>query len=261
MGTPEHVLKHNRKAWDLEVANGNPWTVPASPELIARARQGDWQIVLTPTKPVPAIWFPDLKGCRVLCLASGGGQQGPILSAAGADVTVLDNSPRQLQADIDVARREELDLKAVDGDMADLSIFGDSTFDLIVHPVSNCFVPNILPVWHEAFRVLSLGGRMMAGFIHPVDFLFDEDLAERGIFQLKYRMPYSDLTSISAAERTARYGADELYEFGHTLSDQIGGQIDAGFLLAGFYEDAAEDEKINAYMPNFIATLAVKPPV
>lgn len=260
MGTPEHVLKHNRKAWDQEVANGNPWTVPASPEMIARARHGDWQIVLTPTKSVPAAWFPDLKGCRVLCLASGGGQQGPILSAAGADVTVLDNSPRQLQADIDVAHREELDLKAVDGDMADLSIFGDSTFDLIVHPVSNCFVPNILPVWHEAFRVLSPGGRMMAGFIQPVDFLFDEDLAERGIFQLKYRMPYSDLTSISAAERTARYGADELYEFGHALSDQIGGQIDAGFVITGFYEDRGQEDKdpVVPYMATCIATRAVK---
>ena len=72
-------------------------------------------------------------------------------------------------------------------------------------------------------------------------------------------MPYSDLSSLSAAERMARYGADELYEFGHTLTDQIGGQLDAGFLLAGFYEDVSDDEKINAHMPNFIATLAVKP--
>jgi SAM-dependent methyltransferase len=260
MPTPEQVLKHNRKAWDLEVENGNPWTIPVSPEVIARVRSGDWQIVLTPTKPVPASWFPEIKGCRVLCLASGGGQQGPIFSAAGADVTVLDNSPRQLQADLDVARREGLDLKAVDGDMADLSAFADGSFDLIVHPVSNCFVPDILPVWREAFRVLRPGGRLMAGFIHPVDFLFDEDLAEQGIFQLKYKMPYSDLASISPAERTARYGADELYEFGHTLSDQIGGQLDAGFLLAGLYEDTSEDEKIADYMPNFIATLAVKPP-
>lgn len=259
MGTPEHVLNHNRKAWNLEVENGNPWTIPASPETIARARLGDWKIFLTPTRSVPAAWFPELGGCRVLCLASGGGQQGPILAAAGADVTVLDNSPRQLQADINVARREGLDLKAVDGDMADLSAFMDGSFDLIIHPVSNCFVPDILPVWREAFRVLRPGGRLMTGFIHPVDFLFDEDLSEQGIFQLKYQMPYSDLTSISAVERTARYGADELYEFGHTLSDQIGGQLDAGFLLAGFYEDVSEDEKINAFMPNFIATLAVKP--
>ena len=81
----------------------------------------------------------------MLCLASGGGQQGPILAAAGANVTVFDNSPRQLAQDRLVADREGLAIETVLGDMADLSAFPDARFDLIVHPVSNVFVPDVRP--------------------------------------------------------------------------------------------------------------------
>ena len=100
------VRTYNRDAWNREVEKGNQWTVPVSSETIVAARRGEWQIVLTPTIPVPQNWFPaNLKGCDVLCLASGGGQQSPILAAAGANVTVLDNSPGQLDRDRLVARR------------------------------------------------------------------------------------------------------------------------------------------------------------
>ena len=57
-------------------------------------------MVLIGYEPVPRHWFPaSIKGTALLCLASGGGQQGPVLAAAGADVTVFDTSPRQLGRD------------------------------------------------------------------------------------------------------------------------------------------------------------------
>ncbi|MGB5060478.1 MAG: hypothetical protein WBO48_17395, partial [Candidatus Promineifilaceae bacterium] len=88
------IRAYNREAWNRAVSQGNIWTLPVSPEAIAQARQGEWRILLTETKPTPRHWFPaDLTGVDVLCLASGGGQQGPILAAAGANVTVFDNSP------------------------------------------------------------------------------------------------------------------------------------------------------------------------
>ena len=93
MGTPDDILTYNRQAWDRQVERGNPWTVPVGQEELARAGNGDWRIVLTPTKPVPSAWFPPLVGLDVLCLASGGGQQGPILAAAGANVTVFETAP------------------------------------------------------------------------------------------------------------------------------------------------------------------------
>ena len=253
------ILAYNRAAWDREVEHGNEWTVPVGPEVIAAARQGVWEIVLTPTKPVPKAWFPELKGCDVLCLASGGGQQGPILAAAGANVTVLDNSPRQLERDRMVAEREVLTITTAQGDMADLSMFPDASFDLIVHPVSNCFAPDVRPVWAEAYRVLRHGGALLAGFNNPVAYIFDLELAEQGQLQVKNALPYSDLTSMTEEERQRYIQTGEPLEFSHTLEDQIGGQLDAGFLLAGLYEDYSPGYVIADYMPSFIATRAVKP--
>ena len=66
-------------------------------------------------------------------------------------------------------------------------------FDLIVHPVSNVFVPDVKPVWREAFRVLSPGGSLLAGFMNPVHYLFDDFALERGEFRVAHRIPYSDL--------------------------------------------------------------------
>jgi SAM-dependent methyltransferase len=168
------IRAHNRAAWDRKVAAGNEWTRPVSAEETEAARRGEWSIVLTPVKPVPREWFgaawPD---CEVLCLAGGGGQQGPILAAGGARVTVFDNSPAQLAQDEMVARRAGLDLRTVEGDAADLSDFSDATFDLIVHPVSNCFFPDVLPVWRECYRVLRPRGALLSGICHPATFMLD----------------------------------------------------------------------------------------
>ena len=257
------IRKYNRSAWDKEVEGGNKWTLPVSDEEIAAARAGGWDIVLTPTKPVPKEWFPDLEGLDVLCLASGGGQQGPILAAAGGRVTVFDNSPKQLEQDRLVAERHKLPITTIEGDMADLSVFAGQSFDLIVHPVSNLYVPEIQPVWQEAFRVLRRGGALLAGFTNPVIYLFDHDLADRtGILQVKYALPYSDLTSLPDEERQRYIETGAPLEFSHTLQDQIGGQLEAGFVITAFFEDTFNEEDndlLTDYMPGFIATRAVKP--
>jgi len=257
------IRDYNRAAWDREVERGNPWTVPVSKEVIAAARQGQWGILLTPTKPVPGDWFPDLEGLDVLCLASGGGQQAPILAAAGANVTVLDNSPKQLEQDRLVADRDSLTITTVHGDMADLRMFSDQSFGLIVHPVSNVFVPDVRPVWAEAFRVSRHGGVLLSGFNNPVYYLFDYGLADRtGILQVKNALPYSDVTSLTEEEKQRRINEGLPFEFSHTLEEQIGGQLDAGFLITGFYEDSygrEENDLLTSYMQTFIATRAVKP--
>ncbi|MFQ5811955.1 MAG: class I SAM-dependent methyltransferase [Anaerolineae bacterium] len=257
------IREYNRLAWNKEVERGNQWTIPVSKEIITAARQGQWEIILTPTKPVPKEWFPDLEGLDVLCLASGGGQQGPILAAAGANVTVFDNSPRQLEQDHFVAERDALTITTVEGDMADLSMFPDQSFDLIVHPVSNVFIPDVRPVWAEAFRVLRHGGALLAAFSNPAIYLFDYDLADStGILQVKYALPYSDLTSLTEEERQQYIDKGFPLEFSHTLEDQIGGQLKVGFVITGLYEDSYGEEEndiLANYMPTFIATRAIKP--
>jgi len=248
------VRAHNRRAWDAEVAAGNVWTVPVDEATVAAARRGRWEVVLTPQRPVPREWFGDLAGARILCLASGGGQQGPVLAAAGAWVTVFDNSPAQLGQDRMVAERDGLSIETVEGDMCDLSAFDDGAFDLIFHPVSNVFSQEIRPTWREAHRVLRPEGALLAGFSHPILFCFDERLEADGILQVKYPMPFSSLTADQVPT------GDEPMMFGHSVEDQIGGQLDAGFVLTGFYEDRHLDSDVSTlYFPAFMATRAIKP--
>lgn len=254
------VRGYNQEAWDREVERGNQWTVPVGHDVIEAARRGQWKVLLTDSKPVPKAWFPEMRGAEVLCLASGGGQQAPVFAAVGAKVTVLDNSPRQLAQDRLVAERESLDLQTVQGDMRDLSTFADGSFDLVFHPVSNLFVPEVRPVWMEAFRVLRRGGTLLAGFLNPAVYIFDLDLADNtGELRVRYQLPYAAETSLSEEGFRDQIERGEPLEFSHTLEDQIGGQTDAGFVISGFYEDRHRDDPIAAYMPTFVATRAMKP--
>src|SRR5205814_6147548 len=184
-------VAYNRAAWDREVDRGNDWTRPVGPDVTARARTGDWSVVLIGCEPVPRDWFPaSLAGSAVLCLASGGGQQGPVLAAAGADVTVFDNSPRQLARDEQVAGRDGLAIRTVLGDMRDLSAFADGSFDLVFNPVSNVFSPDLAPFWRECFGVLRPAGLLLTGFLNPDLYIFDaEALETRAEFVVRHRVP------------------------------------------------------------------------
>src|ERR1041385_6506883 len=192
------IRSYNREAWNREVEGGkNRWSQPVDSETIAKARQDDFSVLLSENIPVPHKWFSPLQGAEVLCLASGGGQQGPNLAAAGARVTVFDNSPAQLQQDQLVAKRESLPLRTVEGDAADLSMFANESFDLIFNPVSTVFMPDVRLVWKECARVLRPGGILMTGFMNPVHYIFDLYKMDEGILEIANSIPYSDLESIS----------------------------------------------------------------
>ncbi|MCL4158538.1 UNVERIFIED_CONTAM: hypothetical protein GTU68_057025 [Idotea baltica] len=254
-----NINEVNRDGWDRRVEGGDHWTLPVSPETIQSAREGDWSVLLTSGKSVPRDWFGNLTDCDLLALASGGGQQGPVLAAAGARVTVFDASPKQLANDRLVAEREGLELKLVEGYMHDLSCFESESFDLIFHPVSNCYAPEVRPVWREAFRVLRPGGTLLAGFMSPAGYIFDPLEEDRGELVPRFPLPYSDAKSQLDEDRDALLKQFHTFEFSHTLEDQIGGQLDAGFLLAGFYEDSEPDRLLCHFMPDMMATRAIKP--
>lgn len=254
-------LVHNRRAWNAESAAGGAWSRPVDAGTIARARRGDWQVILTPDIPVPRDWLGDVRGKRILCLASGGGQQVPVLAAAGAEVVGFDLSDEQLKRDEEVCAREGLAVRLVQGDMADLGCFADDAFDLIFHPVSNVFVPDVAAVWRGCHRVLRPGGRLLAAFMNPALFLFDHDEAERtGSLTVRYSLPYTDGTSLSAEALQEKLQRNAPLEFSHSLASQIGGQLDAGFLLAGLYEDHWRDNDwlFGRHAPSSIATLALR---
>ena len=243
----------NAETIDRWVDEGWAWGVPVSHEAFEQAKAGDWRIVLTPTKPVPEDWFPPLEGARVLGLAAGGGQQMPILAARGAVCTVLDYSERQIASELLVAQREGYEIEAIRADMTKPLLFADGSFDLIVHPVSNCYVRDVLPVWRECWRVLKPGGLLMAGLDNGFNYLFNEDEPDRVVNTL----PFDPLADPAQMELLLR--DDSGVQFSHTIGEQIGGQLKAGFRLLDVFDDTNGEGVLHEHgAPCFWATLAVK---
>ncbi|MFD1414266.1 class I SAM-dependent methyltransferase [Oceanobacillus jeddahense] len=252
--------KINEAIWDKWSKEGYRWTQPISAEAFQKAKEGIWDVLLTPSISVPKTWFGDLKGKRVLGLASGGGQQGPIFTALGAEVTVMDLSAAQLEAERTVAEREGYDIELVKADMTERFPFPNSAFDFIFHPVSNTYVENIEPVWQECYRVLKKGGSLLSGFTNPEIYLFNEtDKLED--LRVVHPLPYNPLKDFTKKERAELIKNDGL-QFSRTMESQIRGQLKAGFLLKDFYEDFAVtdgDYILSKFFPQFYASLAVKP--
>lgn len=243
----------NSKAIDTWCKEGWEWGVPISHEAYLDALQGKWGVYLTPTKTVPREWFGSLAGKKLFGLASGGGQQIPIFTALGADCTVLDYSGEQCRSERMVAEREGYHVEVIQGDMTKPLPFPNETFDLIFHPVSNCYVENVEPIFRECYRILKPGGILLGGFDIGFNYLFGEEEN-----QLIYTLPFNPLKDEKIYQDCIEN--DWGIQFSHTLEEQLGGQLKAGFLLADLYEDTNGSGNLHDHnAPSFVATRAVKP--
>lgn len=242
----------NAAAIDRWAEQGWEWGRPISHEVYAAALRGQWDVQLTPTKMVPHAWFGELRGKKVLGLASGGGQQMPIFAALGAECTVLDYSERQLASERLVAEREGYAIRIIRADMTKRLPFADETFDLIFHPVSNCYVREVKPIWKECWRVLKPGGTLLSGTDHFVNYIVDE--REERIVS---RLPFDPVANEDQRKQLER--DDSGMQFSHTLEEQINGQLEAGFTLRSLYEDTNGAGRLHALnIPTFLAMRATK---
>ncbi len=249
----------NSKAWDWEAENGSAWARIAGEDDISKAREGKPGIRVTINKSVPLSWVVPLKGKKVLALAAGGGQQGPILAAYGCETTVLDISEKMLERDRMASERYNLGIRTILGDMEDLSGFGDKAFSGIVNPVSLNFIRDAKKVFKEANRVLSIGGRIIFGVANPAMYLFDDRLLAKGKMKVKYTLPFSDETSLSRKETEKRISKNDTVEFSHTLDSLMGGLTDSGFAIRGFFSDTSSFEPIDSFLQDcYLAILAIK---
>lgn len=244
--------KINAETIDRWVDEGWQWGQAISREAYQQVKNGEWQMLLTPTKAVPKNWFGDLKGKKVLGLASGGGQQMPIFAALGADVTVFDYSTRQLDQERLVAEREGYSIRIIQGDMTKPLPFENETFDLIFHPVSNCYVEEVLPIWQECYRILRVDGLLLSGLDNGINYMVDET-EERIVHSLPFNPMYNKEQMKFLKEN------DSGIQFSHTLTEQIGGQIQAGFVLIDLYEDTNGEGRLHDLnIPSFWATRSLK---
>lgn len=243
----------NAEVIDRWVEEGWEWGIPISHEEFVAAQNGNWNVVLTPTKPVPHAWFGDLKGKKVLGLASGGGQQMPIFAALGAQCTILDYSPKQLESEKMVAQREGYDIRVIRGDMTKPLPFRDEEFDIIFHPVSNCYVEKVEPIFAECFRILKHGGILLCGLGNEINYLVDENETT-----ISNEMPFNPL--INDRYRKQLEAEDCGMQFSHTVEEQLGGQLKAGFIFTDIIGDTNGSGRLHEMnIETYYATRAVKP--
>ncbi|HJN07902.1 MAG TPA: class I SAM-dependent methyltransferase [Pirellulaceae bacterium] len=219
--TPAH--EHNRRAWDTLVRENQRFTRPAPDE--------DF---LDPLRKVDGIgWLGgDIRGQNVLCLASGGGKHGALYAAAGARVTVVDISPAMLELDRRVAEERKLDLQTIEASMDHLPMFADGEFDLVVHPVSTCYVPNVAPVYQEVARVLRDAGLYISQHKQPGSLQADVAPSRRGYELIEPYFRSEPLPPVIGSQ----HREEGTLEFLHRWDELLGLMCRAGFVI----EDLAE---------------------
>lgn len=243
----------NAATIDRWIDEGWEWGEPISHDEYLRARAGDIRIKLTPTVLAPRAWFGDLTGKDVLGLCSGGGQQGPVLAAAGAHVTIIDYSAAQIASERLVAEREGYEIDAIQADVTRGLPFEDASFDLVVNPVSICYIREVGPLFAEVWRVLRPGGEFLCAFDTPINYTVDGD-EER----IVWKQPFDPV--VNEDQRVSLEEDDAGMQFSHTLTDTLGAMLHLGFKLVDLFEDTNGEGRLHELnIPTYLAVRMRKP--
>lgn len=224
MNTSPPFLEQNRRAWDERVRQGQFHTETASDADLRN--------------PLAVIndcgWLDgNVRGQRVLCLAAGGGKHSLLFAAAGAIVTVVDLSPLMLDLDRKLAAERSLSVRVVEASMDNLSALGDATFDLVVQPVSTCYVPDITAVYREVARVTAPGGLYISQHKQPAALQAEAIPSAKGLLLTE---PYYRSGPLPPAAEGWHHREAGTVEFLHRWQELIGGLCRSGFVLEDLVE-------------------------
>ncbi|MDA7858396.1 class I SAM-dependent methyltransferase [Mariniblastus sp.] len=234
---PSEEHWHNRTAWDRLAKKQDRLAKPA--------RDVDFQ---NPLQSVdgPGWLGGDIRGQRVLCLAAGGGRQGPIYAAAGAIVTVVDISPAMLELDRRVAGQRQLNLQTIEASMDNLAALKNDSFEIVIHPVSTCYVQNVVPVYQEVARVLCADGIYISQHKQPTSLQASLD-AEQGKYRIEH--PYYDSAPLPPSPHPNLIREDGTLEYVHRWEQLLGEMCRAGLIIEDITEPmhAKPDSESNSF--------------
>lgn len=251
------VSEINSKAWDIEVENEHWATIPISTEELEKLEQEGFPISLTGSRYLPTDWLGEVVGKDILCVACGGGQQTLLLALKGANVTSLDNSARQLDRDRESASKHQVVVETILGSMDSAQSYPNHQYDYIILGMGAQFVEDISKVFPLIQERLKTNGTFIGAFVNPVCYLFDWEAYENNKMEIKYKVPYSDLTSISQIERVRVIGEDSPVEFGHSLEQIFRGVTQAGMIIHDYIEEFDAKEKMGEYFPSYFSIKAI----
>ncbi|MFM8213128.1 MAG: class I SAM-dependent methyltransferase [Pirellula sp.] len=218
------IQQRNRQAYDRMVQTRHFLTQPVSAQELA-----------SPLATLDAKgWLGgNIRGWNVLCLAAGGGRQGPLYCAAGARVTVLDISSAMLQLDRQVSAHLGINYQIIQGEMSDLSMFRLDEFDLVAHPVSTCYVADVETVFTQVARVLRPGGLYISQHKQPMNLQASLEMNQgRYVVETPVGNPAKSL----AIGQSSLLREPDTVEFAHSLDAILGGICRAGMFIEAVSE-------------------------
>ncbi|MFM9064691.1 MAG: class I SAM-dependent methyltransferase [Pirellula sp.] len=218
------IQQRNRQAYDRMVQTRHFLTQPVSAQELA-----------SPLATLDAKgWLGgNIRGWNVLCLAAGGGRQGPLYCAAGARVTVLDISSAMLQLDRQVSAHLGINYQIIQGEMSDLSMFRLDEFVLVAHPVSTCYVADVETVFTQVARVLRPGGLYISQHKQPMNLQASLEMNQgRYVVETPVGNPAKSL----AIGQSSLLREPDTVEFAHSLDAILGGICRAGMFIEAVSE-------------------------
>ncbi|MGA0409934.1 MAG: class I SAM-dependent methyltransferase, partial [Limisphaerales bacterium] len=218
-----HIANHNAQAWDELVRQKSGFASRVSARCL--------------NNPDPYIniydWLPEgVRGKRVLCLAAGGGKHGPLYAAAGAEVTVVDASQAMLHKDREMAAKHGLQIQCIQTCMTQLEGLGKGVYDLVMQPVSSCYIKEIDRLHQAVAGALKPGGLYIVQHKQPMS-LQCSPFPEQGTYRVENPASVDEALPPVAGSEHREVGT---LEFLHSLESLVGGLCRHGFVIEDLRE-------------------------
>jgi len=163
-------------------------------------------------------------GKKILEIGCGGGQCSIAFAKQGAMCTGVDISKEQLEYAEELAKKNRVSVKFVQGDIQTLKQFKSSDYDIVFSAFALHYIPDLGKCFKEIYRVLGKKGIVILGLSHP----FYDVISPK---TMKISRSYNKAGKITSTETWPDGSKHKFVEFLHKISEITDGLIDSGFVL------------------------------